>query len=121
MKNFFLSLAVILFCSCESKITSEDVRLVGNEIYYDNQPYSGQLWTKDGESLVVEVSDGRPVKFTLFHDNGKPAMIVTYSAGDKEKAYFDINGYKMTKGEWISKYPNISMKRSLIDEELNHE
>ena len=48
-------------------------------------------------------------------------MIVTYSAGDKEKAYFDINGYKMTKGEWISKYPNISMKRSLIDEELNHE
>ena len=121
MKKIILGIAIILLSSCGSKIKTTDVQLVGDEIFLEGKPYTGQVWTKDGESIVVEVSDGRPVKFTLFHDNGKPAMITTFSAGDKEKKYYDINGYEMTKGDWISKYYDVSSKRSLIDRELSHE
>lgn len=121
MKRILLALGIVLLYSCSSKIKTTDVRLVGDEVFYEDKPYTGQVWTKDGESIVADVSDGRPVKFTLFHDNGKPAMVVIFSARDKEKKYYDINGYEMTKGDWIAKYPSVSMKRGLMDEEFRQE
>ena len=67
MKKIMLCLVVVFVCSCDNKIKSTDVQFVDNEIVYKDNTYTGQVWSKDGKSLVVEVSDGRPVKITLFH------------------------------------------------------
>lgn len=107
MKKIILGLIVVLMCSCDSKIISTDVEFANNEIIYDNQPYTGQVWSKDGKSLVVDVSDGRPIKITLFHKNGNPAIISTKILHDGELKHFDINGYEMTEGEWERKYENL--------------
>lgn len=107
MKKILLFLTVIFLCSCESKIKSTDVEFVNNEIVYNKEPYTGQVWSKDGKSLVVEVSDGRPLKITLFHKNGNPAVISTKILHDGELKHFDINGYEMTEGEWERKYESL--------------
>ena len=107
MKKILLFLTVVLLCSCESKIKSTDVEFVNNEIVYNKEPYTGQVWSKDGKSLVVEVSDGRPLKITLFHKNGNPAVISTKILHDGELKHFDINGYEMTEGEWERKYESL--------------
>jgi len=104
MKKIFLAFAVVFLLSCDSKIKSTDVEFVNNEIVYNKEPYTGQVWSKDGKSLVVEVSDGRPLKITLFHKNGNPAVISTKILHDGELKHFDINGYEMTEGEWERKY-----------------
>ncbi len=107
MKKILLFLTVVFLCSCESKIKSTDVEFVNNEIVYNKEPYTGQVWSKDGKSLVVEVSDGRPLKITLFHKNGNPAVISTKILHDGELKHFDINGYEMTEGEWERKYESL--------------
>ena len=107
LNKIVLLFAVLLFCSCESKIKSTDVEFVNNEIVYNAKPYTGQVWSKDGKSLVVEVSDGRPIKITLFHKNGNPALVSTKILHDGELEHFDINGYEMTEHEWETKYGDL--------------
>lgn len=107
MKEVLLCLIVIFFCSCDSKVKSTDVEFVNKEINYNGESYTGQVWSKDGKSLVVEVSDGRPIKITLFHKNGNPAIISTKVLQDGELKHFDVNGYEMTEGEWERKYENL--------------
>ena len=116
MKKILLFLTVVLLSSCDSKIKSTDVEFVNNEIIYNNEPYTGQVWSKDGKSLVVEVSDGRPLKITLFHKNGNPAVISTKILHDGELKHFDINGYEMTEGEWERKYEDLLNEVDLQDE-----
>ena len=116
MKKILLFLTVVFLCSCESKIKSTDVEFVNNEIVYNKEPYTGQVWSKDGKSLVVEVSDGRPVKITLFHKNGNPAVISTKILHDGELKHFDINGYEIAEGEWERKYGDLLNKVDLESE-----
>ena len=107
MKKILLFLTIVLLCSCDSKIKSTDIEFVNNEITYNGESYTGQVWSKDGKSLVVDVSDGRPIKITLFHKNGNPAVISTKILHDGELKHFDINGYEMTEGEWERKYGDL--------------
>ncbi len=107
MKKFLIVLVAVLLCSCDSKIKSTDVQFVNNEIVYKDNTYTGQVWSKDGESLVVEVSDGRPLKITLFHKNGNPAIESTKFLHDGDIKHFDINGYEMTEREWEAKYKDL--------------
>lgn len=116
MKKMLLFLSVILLCSCDSKIKNTDVEFVNNEIVYNKEPFTGQVWSKDGKSLVVEVSDGRPVKITLFHKNGNPAVVSTKILHDGELKHFDINGYEMAEGEWERKYGDLLNKVDLESE-----
>lgn len=92
-------IAVPLIVSCSGKVKSTDVQIIDNEIIFNGKSYTGQVWSKDGESMVVEVSDGRPVKVTLYHDNGEPAMISTLFQENGEVKHFDINGYEMNKAD----------------------
>lgn len=114
-----LLLAVItvpLIVSCSGKVKSTDVQIIDNEIIFNGKSYTGQVWSKDGESMVVEVSDGRPVKVTLYHDNGEPAMISTLFQENGEVKHFDINGYEMNKADWLRKYPDIGDKRQIMSD-----
>ena len=111
----------LLLCSCGRKIKIQDIRLGGDngdEFLYENKPYTGKIWTEDGKSASIDISDGRPVKWTLFHDNGTPAAVQTDSLGRKVLKYFDINGYEMRENEWISKYGNILKKEDVLLREL---
>ncbi len=117
MKNFLLCLVVVLLCSCSgNKIKSTDVQFVENEIIYNDESYTGQVWSKDGKSFVVEVSDGRPIKITLFHKNGNPAIVSTKFLHDGDLKHYDINGYEMTEGEWERKYEDLLDGVNLEDE-----
>ena len=107
MKKIFLAFAVVFLLSCDSKIKSTDVEFDKNEIIYNDESYTGQVWSKDGKSFVVEVSDGRPIKITLFHKNGNPAIVSTKFLHDGEIKHYDINGYEMTEGEWERKYEDL--------------
>lgn len=107
MKKIVLCLVAVLLSSCDSKIKSTDVQFVNNEIVYQDKNYTGQVWSKDGKSFVVEVSDGRPVKITLFHENGNPAIVSTKFLHDGDLKHFDTNGYEMTESEWESKYKDL--------------
>lgn len=92
------------------KIKSTDVQFVDNEIVYDGTPYSGEVWTKDGKSAVIEASDGRIIKITHLHKNGNPAAIDAQRIIDGRRSnrfyftYYDINGYELTEHEWETKY-----------------
>ena len=107
MKKILIAFAIFLLCSCDNKIKSIDVQCVNNEIVYKDKNYTGQVWAKDGKSFVVEVSDGRPVKITLFHKNGNPAIVSTKFQHDGYLKYLDINGYEMTEHEWETKYKDL--------------
>ena len=107
MKKFLIVLVAVLLCSCDSKIKSTDVQCVNNEIVYKDKNYTGKVWSKDGKSLVVEVSDGRPVKITLFHKNGNPAIVSTKFLHDGDLKHYDINGYEMTESDWETKYKDL--------------
>lgn len=117
-KKILLSMAVLLLYSCDRKVKSTDIQIVGDDIVYKNQNFTGQVWSKDGKSLVIEVSDGRPVKITLFHENGNPALVSTLFIHDGKVKHYDINGYEMDKGDWLRKYPDIREKRRIMDEEF---
>lgn len=118
MKKLLIVLVAVFLCSCDSKIKSTDVQCVDNEIVYKDKNYTGQVWSKDGKSLVVEVSDGRPVKITLFHKNGNSALVSTLFLHDGKVKHYDINGYEMDKGDWLRKYPDIREKRRIMEEEF---
>lgn len=107
MKKILLFLTIVLLCSCDNKIRSTDVEFVNNEITHNGESYTGQVWSKDGKSFAVEVSDGRPIKITLFHKNGNPAIVSTKFLHDGELKHYDINGYEMTEHEWETKYESI--------------
>lgn len=112
----------VLLCSCESKVKTSDIRLGGEhgeEFLYKNKPYTGRIWSMDGKSASIEVSDGRPVKWILFHDNEEPAIVQTDSLGEELMKYYDINGYEMREDEWESKYGgNIKKKEETLFKEL---
>lgn len=116
MKKFLIVLVAVLLCSCDSKIKSTDVQCVNNEIVYKDKNYTGKVWSKDGKSLVVEVSDGRPVKITLFHKNGNPALVSTKFLHNGGLKHFDINGYEMTENDWETKYKDLLNKVDLEGE-----
>ena len=124
MKKFLLCLVVVLLCSCsENKIKSTDVQFIENEIIYNDKPFTGQVWSKDGESVVVDVSDGRLVKITYLHKNGNPAAVGTLRVKDGRRSkrlyftYYDINGYEMAEHEWETKYEEL-LKEIDIEEEF---
>ena len=123
LKKLLFAVVAIFLCSCESKIKSTDVQFVDNEIIYNNKAYSGQVWSKDGESVVVDVSDGRPVKITYLHKNGNPAAVGTLRVKDGRRSkrlyftYYDVNGYEMTEHEWETKYEDI-FKDINVEEEF---
>lgn len=116
MKFLLLGLVAVLVCSCDNKIKSTDVQFVNNEIVYKDKNYTGQVWSQDGKSLVVEVSDGRPVKITLFHKNGNPAIVSTKFLHDGDLKHYDINGYEMTENDWETKYKDLLNKVDLEGE-----
>ena len=51
--------------------------------------------------------NGRPVKITLFHKNGNPALVSTKFLHNGGLKHFDINGYEMTEHEWETKYKDL--------------
>ena len=95
------------------KILSTDVQILDNDIIYDGTPYTGEVWTKDGKSAVINVSDGRFVKITYFHKNGNPAVEGAQRIIDGRRSkrvyftYYDINGYELTEHEWETKYADL--------------
>ena len=107
MKKILLFLTILFLCSCDNKIRSTDVEFVNNEITHNGESYTGQVWSKDGKSFAVEVSDGRPVKITLFHKNGNPAIVSTKFLHDGDLKHYDINGYEMTESDWETKYKDL--------------
>ena len=123
MKKLLIILVAVLLYSCDSKIKSTDVQFVDNEIIYNDKAYTGQVWSKDGESVVVDVSDGRLVKITYLHKNGNPAAVGTLRVKDGRKSkrlyftYYDINGYEMAENEWETKYEDM-FKEVDVEEEF---
>lgn len=123
LKKFLFVMIIVLLYSCKGKVKTTDVRFGGNngeEVYYRDSHYTGQIWSKDGKSFVFDVSDGRVIKLTIFHDNGQPAEISKDSLGHYKEKYYDINGYEMTYEECYSKYPDIRAKSNQMVEEINY-
>jgi len=69
--------------------------------YKDGNIFTGEAWSSDGETFMVEVEKGVVTQETLYHANGKAAYIISENA----KYCYNEKGEPISEQEFKEKYP----------------
>lgn len=120
MRQIILFLFSILLVSCGNKIKFQeaDINVQKATIKYKGEPYTGTIWSKDGQSTSIECINGMIKTIIAYHDNGAHAIVTTMSNGTREsRTYYDESGNEIDRGTFKEKYAQLREKIHKIEEE----
>ena len=70
----------------------------------DGKPFTGEVWSEDGKSFVMNFKDGEPVNSVTYHRNGKEAIVASSDASNPEPKYYDEEGNEIDVDVFMEKY-----------------
>lgn len=124
MKRTFLQLilaavAVFAVTACGHKIHVNDVSFRGDTVYYQNKPFSGEIWTDDDKSGFFLTEQGVLKSLTFYHDNGKKAIIMTVNEnGSPHTEIYDEQGTRIDFITFQRKYSALWIKIAQVQGQL---
>ena len=123
MKKYILLLvsAIIIVACQEKKVFMKDVAFTSNGdiVFYQGEPFTGEMWSDDGRFMKLTVEQGNPQKMELFHSNGKVAYLQFRDADEhKQEIFTDENGKQISSAEFDEKYADILIRLEEIGEEV---
>ncbi len=114
----FLSLTTTLV-SCGKRIHIDEVSFRGDTAYYQEKPYTGEIWTEDEKTGCFRTENGNLQSLVFYHRNGKKA--ITMEVNEKGAPHTEILDDKGNPIDMISfqtKYMDIWIKMAMIQGEL---
>lgn len=116
---------IILFCgalllvgvSCQKKqqasFATDEVQMTDAKhlIVNTDSAFTGELWDED-HRRCIELKDGRKMKVTLTHANGKKAAEFRYAhdGHEEEMHFYDENGREISKEEFVLHFRPLIME-----------
>ena len=125
MKNLkLISLSILIFIvsACGKKIHVSEVSMVGNITYYDQQAYTGTVWTDDEQSGKFVTNKGKLTSLTFYHRNGKEAIVMNIDEKTKVPTteMYNDTGKAIDISEFQQLYMDIlvKMEMEMVQEQI---
>jgi antitoxin component YwqK of YwqJK toxin-antitoxin module len=108
----FSIIAILLFSACIKKVYQKEVKLKNGIIYYQNAPFTGEVWTDDDATGYIGVKNGKAKDFTYYHENGKEAIAISMKDSTQvpQAKYFDDEGKTINENQFKEKYTDLLIK-----------
>ena len=68
----------------------------------NGEAYTGEVWSIDKKSFVMNFKDGKPVNSITYHKNGKMAILADSEKG--VETYYDEEGNEMEGEKFLKQY-----------------
>ena len=95
MKNIAIVAFLCLITTAGTKkIHAEDIGFHNDTVYYDGQPFTGEIWTSDNTTGCIVTEKGIMKSLTFYHSKDKRAIVMT------------LNGRGMPKSQCYDEYGN---------------
>ena len=93
MKNIaIVAFLCLIATACTKKIHAEDIVFHNDTVYYEGQPFTGEIWTSDNTTGCIVTEKGIMKSLTFYHSKGKHAIVMT------------LNGRGMPKSQCYEEY-----------------
>lgn len=114
-KTFVFLLILCLSNACTSKIHTNEVTFKKDIAYYNDKPFSGEIWTDDDKSGFFVTKDGKLKSLTFFHENGNTAINMTVKdSGAPVTQIYDEDGNTMDFVSFQQKYMKLFIKIAMV-------
>ena len=78
MKNIaIVAFLCLITTACTKKIHAEDIGFHNDTVYYEGQPFTGEIWTSDNTTGCIVTEKGIMKSLTFYHSKGKHAIVMT--------------------------------------------
>lgn len=110
---------VISLAGCGKRIHINEVSFHGDTVYYQEKPYTGEIWTEDDKTGCFRTEEGNLRSLVFYHRNGKQAITMEVSEqGAPHTEIFDDKGEPIDMISFQTKYMDIWIKMAMIQGEL---
>ena len=114
-----ISLAMIMATSCTKKIHTNEVSFKKDSVYYDNKPFTGEIWTDDDKTGSFNTDNGVLKSLKFYHENGKEAISMEIKKNGKPDTHvYDDKGNSIDLVSFQQKYMDLWIKIALIQGEF---
>ncbi|WP_434503210.1 hypothetical protein [Prevotella sp.] len=114
-----ISLAIIMATSCTKKIHTNEVSFKKDSVYYDNKPFTGEIWTDDDKTGSFNTDNGVLKSLKFYHDNGKVAVAMEIKNNGKPETHvYDDKGNSTDLVSFQQKYTDLWIKIALVQGEF---
>lgn len=109
---------LLLMAGCAEKMRKEsEVSFENAQVYLNEKPYTGQVWSDDGTTWCLTATEGTPTAFTLYHNNGQQAFAMT-SPADTLQA-FDEQGAPISIDTFAVRYKELARQIPALIQRIN--
>jgi hypothetical protein len=112
-------IAIIMATSCTKKIHTNEVSFKSDSVYYDNRPFTGEIWTEDDKTGCFDTDKGVLKSLKFYHENGKEAISMEIKNNGKAETHvYDDKGNSTDIVSFQQKYMDLWIKIALIQGEF---
>jgi hypothetical protein len=119
LKTFTILFIAITLASCTKRIHTNDVNLKSDTVFYENKPFTGEIWTEDNKTGSFNTDNGMLKSLKFYHENGKEAVsMIIKNNGKAETHIYDENGDSTDLVSFQQKYMDLWIKIALVQGEF---
>lgn len=118
------SIAIVAFLcliatACTKKIHAEDIGFHNDTVYYEGQPFTGEIWTSDNTTGCIVTEKGVMKSLTYYHSKDKHAVVMTLNDGIVSKSQcYDEQGDSIDIISFEERYKKLWIKMFRVQGEL---
>lgn len=120
MKNIaIVAFLCLITTACTKKIHAEDIGFHNDTVYYEGQPFTGEIWTSDNTTGCIVTEKGIMKSLTFYHSKDKHAVVMTLNDGIVSKSQcYDEQGDSIDIISFEVRYQKLWIKMFRVQGEL---
>lgn len=120
MKNIaIVAFLCLIATACTKKIHAEDIGFHNDTVYYEGQPFTGEIWTSDNTTGCIVTEKGIMKSLTFYHSKDKHAVVMTLNDGIVSKSQcYDEQGDSIDIISFEVRYQKLWIKMFRVQGEL---